>query len=222
MKHIIWSLLFAFALVSCGDFYTFNEEPDEWTGVTMKAANDSAFVMVGDSMPLRAEFAPYNPNESPVFWMTGDPYAVIRNDTLVAQSAGECSVVAIGGSGRLSDTCSVTVIDRWDNIDYCHSAPTDMVVYAKISVGGASWMPDSLPVAAVVRGKVAGVAVRKRFLDTDYALIRIWAQADAEDEPVTFVCYDRRKFRLYKAAQCPGYTATQALGTLSSLYALSF
>lgn len=222
MKHIIWSLLFAFALVSCGDFYTFNEEPDEWAGVTMKAANDSAYVMVGDSMPLRAEFTPYNPNESPVFWMTGDPYAVIHNDTLVARTAGECSVVAIGGSGRLSDTCSVTVIDRWDTTDYNHSAPTDMVVYAKISVKGITWVPDSLPVAAVVGGKVAGVAERKRFLDTDYALIRIWALAEAEGEPLTLVCYDRRNFRLYKAAQSPAYTSAQALGTLSNLYEVEF
>ncbi len=222
MKHIIWSLPFAFALVSCGDFYTFNEEPDEWTGVTMKAANDSAFVMVGDSMPLRAEFAPYNPNESPVFWMTGDPYAVIRNDTLVAQSAGVCSVVAIGGSGRLSDTCSVTVIDRWDNIDYSHSAPTDMVVYAKISVDGEEWNPDSMVVAAVVGGKVAGTAVRKRLFDIDYAVIRVWASVDNDVTPVTFICYDRRRFCIYRAKQKPYFTATEALGTLSNLYALSF
>lgn len=222
MKHIIWSLLFAFTLESCGDFYTFNEEPDEWTGVTMKAANDSACVMVGDSMPLRADFSPYNPNESPVFWMTGDPYAVIRNDTLVAQTAGECSVVAIGGSGRLADTCSVTVIDRWDNIDYSRTAPSDMVVYAKISVGGEEWNPDSMLVAAVVQGKVAGTAVRKRLFDIDYAVVRIWANDDGNVGQVTFVCYDRRRFRLYRAKQQPDFVATRALGTLSNLYALSF
>ncbi len=222
MKHIIWSLLFAFTLVSCGDFFTFNEEPDEWTGVTMTVTNDSAYVMVGDSMPLRVEFSPYNPNQSTVFWMTGDPYAVIRNDTLVAQTAGLCNVVAIGGAGRLSDTCRVNVLDRWDAIDYSHSAPMDMVVYAKITVDDDTWMPDSMLVAALVRGKVAGVAIPKHTFDTDYAVIRIWALAEDEGQPITFVCYDRRRFRLYQSSQSPGFTSTQALGTLSALYPLPF
>lgn len=222
MKQILWLSLLTLLLTSCGDFFTFDEGPDEWTGVTMTVMNDSSCVMVGDSMPLRTQFSPYNPNESTVFWMTGDPYAVIRNDTLVAQLAGECNVVAIGGAGRLSDTCSVTVIDRWDTTDYSRTAPSDMVVYAKISVGGEEWNPDSMLVAAVVRGTVAGTAVRKHLFDTDYAVIRIWALADGNVGPVTFLCYDRRRFRLYRAEQKPDFVATQALGTLSNLYTLSF
>ena len=80
----------------------------------------------------------------------------------------------------------------------------------------------SMLVAAVVRGTVAGTAVRKHLFDTDYAVIRIWALADGNVGPVTFLCYDRRRFRLYRAEQKPDFVATQALGTLSNLYTLSF
>ena len=68
MKRLIWiTMALSMMLSSCGEFFNFEEDPDEWEGVTMHALNDSACIMVGDSLALQCEFLPINPNGSPVF-----------------------------------------------------------------------------------------------------------------------------------------------------------
>ena len=93
-------------LTSCGDYFQFGEEPNDWEGVNMRITNESACIMVGDSMPLGIEFSDTSKTGSPVFWMLSDQnIAKLQNDTLKAHQPGVVDVMAIGGNGLLSDTC---------------------------------------------------------------------------------------------------------------------
>lgn len=108
MKHLLWTLTASLLMISCGDFYQFGEEPDDWDGVSMRITNAESCVMVGDSMPLGIEFSDTSKIGSPVFWMLSDPnIAKLHNDTLKAHQPGVVDVMAIGGNGHLTDTCRV-------------------------------------------------------------------------------------------------------------------
>ena len=39
MKHLLWTLTASLLMISCGDFYQFGEEPDDWDGVSMRITN---------------------------------------------------------------------------------------------------------------------------------------------------------------------------------------
>ena len=52
MKHLLWLISLCLLLTSCGDYFQFGEEPNDWEGVNMRITNESACIMVGDSMPL--------------------------------------------------------------------------------------------------------------------------------------------------------------------------
>ncbi len=223
MKHLLWLMALCLVLASCGEYFEFEESPGAWDSVSMRVERDSAFIMEGDSMPLRVEFTPSNPNGSPVFWLSSDTaLARIVNDTLVGVRTGDVQVRAVGGYGRLEDTCHVSVIEPWLMQDFSASHPHDMVVYARITVDGQPWDASACMVGAFVRGQLAGMAVPRSAFGIDYAEIRIWALATQDVGRVTFRCYVPRRYRLYVADERPEYSGTQALGTLSSLYPINF
>lgn len=223
MKHLLWLMASCLLLASCGEYFEFEESPGAWDSVSMKVENDYAFIMEGDSMPLRVQFTPSNPNDSPVAWLSSDTASArIVRDTLVALSTGDVLVRAIGGYGRLQDTCHVSVIAPWRMQDLSTSHPHDMVVYARITVDGEPWDARACMVAAFVRGQLAGMAVPRSACGTDYAEIRIWALATQDVGRVTFRCYVPRRYHLYVADERPEYSGTQALGTLSHLYPINF
>lgn len=140
MKHLLWTLTASLLMISCGDFYQFGEEPDDWDGVSMRITNAESCVMVGDSMPLGIEFSDTSKIGSPVFWMLSDPnIAKLHNDTLHAVYPGAVDIIAISGNGLLTDTCRVRVIDRWEAGDFHRWHPSDMVIYADISIDGKPW-----------------------------------------------------------------------------------
>ncbi len=224
MRKYLCMIVLSAALASCGDFFTFEEEPDEWTGVTMTATCDGACVMVGDTMPLTVKFEPRNPNDSPVFWMLNDTTGCARvvNDSLVAVSVGDPEVIAVGGSGRVSDTCKVSVIDRWDIKDFERMHPSDMVIYADVTLDGKQWDDKTQILGAFVRGTLAGVGVKREAYGITYTVLRIWALADQDVGTVTLRLYDRAAFRLHLAAESPEFDAYKTLGTLSALYPITF
>lgn len=224
LLHIIAICLIGLSS-SCGEFYTFDElAPVD--SVTMRVAQDTAYIMVGDTMALKVKFEPPRTDVQPVFWSenrtVNDTSAVILNDTITAVSAGEVEVVAYGLSGTVSDTCHVVVFDRWPDENFSAMQPSDMVIYGDITVGGEPWKPETQFVAAFARGTIIGYAVQKEAFGIKYALLRLWSLADENVGVVTFRCYDREKHMLYQAAQRPDFTALRALGTLSNLYQITF
>lgn len=222
MKKILWLLILCMLSTSCGEFFTFEEEPDEWEGITMCAANDSSWVMVGDSLPLEVQFTPYNPNESPVFWMlTPTDAAKLVSDTLIALSPGKAELKVVNSIGSLTDTCRVRVMERWVIDDFSLLKPSDMVIYANIAVDGAPWNDESMIVGAFISDELSGLAVKRQAFGIDYAEIRIWADTDQMAGNVKLRCFDRLNHRLYVSTEDIEYDAYTTLGTLSNLYPIN-
>lgn len=67
MKHLLWLISLCLLLTSCGDYFQFGEEPNDWEGVNMRITNESACIMVGDSMPLGIEFSDTSKPEAQSF-----------------------------------------------------------------------------------------------------------------------------------------------------------
>lgn len=223
MKHLLWMLTLTFGLSSCGEFFQFDEEQDNWDSVQMHIPCDSAYVMVGDSIPLTVEFVPDSVKETSVYWTLDDTLcARLHNDTLVALSPGSLKITAVGGNGRLSGMCTVNVIDRWNVENFNCQQPSDMVIYANVSVNGEAWDDSTMVVGAFVRGELAGVAVKRKAFGIPYAELRIWALSDQNVGRVELRCYDRRRFRLFYYREEMEFTATRTLGTLSNLYPINF
>lgn len=223
MKHLLWTLTASLLMISCGDFYQFGEEPDDWDGVSMRITNAESCVMVGDSMPLGIEYSDTSKIGSPVFWMLSDPnIARLRNDTLKAHQPGVVDVMAIGGNGLLSDTCQVRVIDRWELQDFSMLHPSDMVIYADIRVDGEPWNDSTMVVGAFIGGELTGLAVRREAYGISYAELRIWAPTDQGQGRIDLRCYDRKNFRLLFLKEDIEFNACNTLGTLSNLYPINF
>lgn len=223
MRYLLILFAAMFALTSCGDFYVLGGEPDPWDSITMRVGRDSACVMQGDSMPLRVGFSPSDPSITAVYWYSTDmQVATVKNDTMVAAMPGDVSVIVVSANGRLSDTCRVKVIDRWEADSLEYSNPYDMVVYAHILVGGEEWDAENQMVAAFLGQELVGVAVPQEAYGIRYALIRLWTDVDADAGNIFLRCYDRRNFMLYECEQMLDHDALKSLGTLSSLYPINF
>lgn len=210
-------------LTSCGDYFQFGEEPNDWEGVSMRIINESTCVMVGDSMPLGIEFSDSSKTGCPVLWILSDQnIAKLQNDTLKAHQPGVVDVMAIAGNGQLSDTCQVRVIDRWEFPDFSTLHPSDMVIYADIHVDGEPWNDSTMMVGAFIGGELTGMAVRREAYGISYAELRIWAPTDQGQGRIDLRCYDRKNFRLLMMQEDIEFNAYQTLGTLSNLYPLNF
>lgn len=222
MKKILWLLVLCMLTTSCGDFFTFEETPDEWDGITMHALNDSSWVMVGDSLPLEVEFSPYNPNESPVFWMlTPTDAAKMVSDTLIALAPGKAELKVVNNIGSLADSCTVRVISRWEPIDFSIENPYDMMVYADITINGQPWDDKTMMVGAFVRNELAGLAVKREAFGIAYSELRIWAFDQDYVGKVEIRCFDPVNHKLYVSDQLFDYNAYTTLGTLSDLYRIN-
>lgn len=223
MKKTLILIALAVGLAACGDFYTFNEEPDDWKDVTMRAQCDGAYVMVGDTMPLVVKFEPRKPNDYPVFWLSSDTvHSRIISDSLVGRRAGNVDLVVFGGGGRLVDSCRVHVIERWEKADFHIQQPSDMVIYADVTVNGKPWDDKTQILGAFVGGELTGLAVPREAFGIPYAELRIWAPTNQGQGKIDLRCYDKKNFRLYVLRDDIEYDAYQTLGTLSNLYPIKF
>lgn len=226
MKNLLHFIAFGIIVLlgSCGDFYTFEDTEPEGE-MSMRVVQDTVYIMTGDTIPLQVSFTPSSLDSLPVFWYPAngvDTCVKVVNDTLTALRRGELDMVAVGGSGRLADTCHIVVIDRWTRLDFNREQPSDMVIYANITIGGKPWDPATQQVVAVVRGQLAGFAEPHEAHGVSYSQLRIWSIDDEDVGTVILLCYDQSRRWLYRAVQQPDFTALSALGTLSSLYQINF
>ncbi|MGN0068495.1 MAG: Ig domain-containing protein [Prevotella sp.] len=223
MKYLLYLLAAMLALTSCGDFYELGQEPDSWDGVSMKTLNDSSFVMIGDSMPLRVAFLPHTPQDSAIYWMSSTPEkAMVKNDTLLANAEGIVKLVAISSNGQLTDTCAVRVIPRWNADGLNRYYPYDLVIYADIRINGQIWDDTKCMVGVFAFGNLIGLAEKHSDFGIDYAVLRIWANTMDIMKYATIECYDRENFTLYIFKKNVDFGGRYTLGTLSALYPIDF
>lgn len=220
--YIFPALLALLSLSSCGEYFVMGGEPDPWDGVTMSALCDGSCVMVGDSLPLRAQFTPTNPENTSVYWATEDSCVFLMDDMAIARYVGYADIVGVSANGGLKDTCRVQTIDRWDDNGLQFNGIYDMVVYARITIDGQPWDPDKQVIGAFVDDKLAGMAHLRNAFDRDYVLFRIWGNEQDYGRNILFFCYDRTIFRMYEADIRCEFTPESTLGTLSKLYTINF
>lgn len=228
MKYLLQLTALMLALLSlssCGDFYTFEET--EAHPVSITVAQDTAYLMVGDTLPLRVSYAYGNATDNPVFWMplTGDTImcGVITNDSLTAISVGEMDAVAVCGSvSGHTDTCHVIVLEPWA-ADSIAGAYHDMIYYAHVTVGGREFDPASMIVAAFNGDEIIGVGEIKEWRGIRYVQLRMFLNTEAVDESarvsVTVRCYDKSTCNVYQSHD-DLYFDGETHGTLSNLLEL--
>lgn len=226
MKHILPLIaLGVFTLLgACGDFYTF-EEIAPSAQVTMRVERDTAYVLVGDSMPLRATFSPDSTGDHAVFWTAPsyDSAAVARvvNDTAVALREGEIDMVAIGTAGAQRDTCHVIVLPPWQSDS--RSAWQDMIIYARVTMNGREFDPACMTVAAFNGDLVAGVGELKTWKGMAYVQLRLFLDTETIGDyariPIIIKGYDRSTYSLYRYHGVL-YFDGATHGTLSNLFQL--
>lgn len=186
-KTWIYSLLAVTALNSCGQLFDFEDNGTVDTA-TMTLDRHELTLMMGDSYVLRPKFVPDSVSNEEIYWSSDAEHIVkLRNDTLVALMPGRCTVTALSVQRRLTDQCVVNVQHRWafNPVGYRY----DMVVYARITVGGQP-LGDRYMVAAFCGEELRGVAVHREQQGVGYEELRIYSNRP-EGETISFRVYDR-------------------------------
>lgn len=225
MKKLLIILTLLPLLTSCGDFFLFEQEPDDWEGVTMKIDFRDAYLMAGDTLPLTATFTPKNPNESPIYWFASSDDSEcfkVFNDSLVGLSSGTVSVRASAGGGMVSDIANVTIIDKWEDPGFQTLFPYDMVFYAEVTVDGEAFDDSTMMLGAYVFGELRGIGCMKTAFDINYIELRVWADSESMQGNVLFKCYDRTSHKFLECEDRVEYSAYTTYGTLSNLYPITF
>lgn len=214
-------------LSSCSDFYTFEETEPLSDSVSIKVAQDTAYLMVGDTLPLHVNYTYGNATDNPVFWMplTEDTIVcgVIANDSLIAIRVGEMEAVAVCSSVSMNtDTCHIIVLEPWVARSIA-GAYQDMIYYAHVTVDGREFDPANMIVAAFNGDDIIGVGEMKEWSGIRYVGLRMFLDTEAVDESVlvnvTVRCYDKSTHRVYQSYD-DLYFDGNTHGTLSHLLEL--
>lgn len=228
MKHLLQLILLGcIALMSsCGDFYTFEETEAQPDSVSIKVAQDTAYLMVGDTLPLRVNYTYGNATDNPVFWMPVIEDTIlcgtIVNDTLTAVREGEMDAVAVCSSVSMhTDTCHVIVLGPWV-ADSITSSYQDMIYYAHVTVDGREFDPSHMIVAAFNGPQIIGIGEMMEWGGIRYVQLRMFLDTGAVGGarvPIYVKCYDRKAARVYESGE-ELYFDGETHGTLSNLLEL--
>ena len=206
---------------------------------------DTAYVIQGDTIPLKASFKPDSLNIKDIFVHSSD-YDIVSVNFLTgridAVGTGWAMLYVESVSARLLDSCAVCVMTPWDqtaDMDY----PYETVFYADITVKGKPLTKDMM-VGAFVGDECRGIAKALSFHGVNLMLLRVGAEelvddtsipdlSDDEEEEgedggyelvrdkIVFRCYDSQLKQLY---ECPTKIEFdgETHGTLSKLYKIAF
>lgn len=214
-------------LSSCGDFYTFEETEAQPDSVSITVVQDTAYLMVGDTLPLRVNYTYGNATDNPVFWMplTEDTIicGVITNDSLTAIRVGEMDAVAVCSSVSMhTDTCHVIVLEPW-LVDSITNSYQDMIYYAHVTVDGREFDPSHMIVAAFNGPQIIGIGEMKEWSGIRYVQLRMFLDTDAVGGgvrvPIYVRCYDKATTMVYESDE-DLYFDGETHGTLSNLLEL--
>lgn len=164
---------------------------------------DTAYVMLGDTLDLRATVEPDQSLVSSVFWYIEDPDVVqLQDDKFIAVGQGTTLITALYVRTELSDSCLVSVLPRWEASSYDYAYET--IIRARVTVHGQPMAPH-MKVAALCHDQIRGVGHIETVGNQSYLYIRVGAdQLDSgneEDEDwiremITFQLYDPTTLRM--------------------------
>ena len=172
----------------------------------MKLKHDSISVFVGDRFVLEPVFTPDSVNNQEIYvQLNQDGFLEKDNDSILAIGVGETYVTAISVENALVDSCYVNIMEPWSLNPKDYS--DDMVVYAKITVDGKPFNPNTMMVAAFsgpeFRGKGEIISIGNQQL----LRFRIYRYADwdgsmvGEQELIKFKVYTRENYSLQTFSQ---------------------
>ena len=139
-RMLIISLMGVAALASCGDVL---EIPETIKPTEMTLDHHSLVVMEGDRIQVTSSFKPDDVTNTSVWWKMGDEnVALVTNGLVYGKKQGNTMLRAYSVLNQISDSCSVIVISNWENSFRSEYYRYDMVVYARMILGGQPLPPD--------------------------------------------------------------------------------
>lgn len=204
---------------------------------------DTAYVMRGDTLPLRPVFKPDTLNIKDIFVRSSNDEVVnvnVLTGRIEAVGAGWARLYVESVSARLLDSCDVCVMVPWEQtaeVEY----PYETIFYADVTVNGKP-LTEDMKVGAFVGDECRAVAEALTFHGVSLLQLRVGSEElvddmsvpdlpydDEDDEggyevirdKITFRCYDSRLRQLYECPVKPDFDG-ETHGTLSKLYKIEF
>lgn len=228
MKKLSYMFCWAVAALccaSCGEMFELDEtNPDQ---PQIKIDRTSIDIMVGDTYTFNVAQAPADAKNPAVAWSSADTkVAAFTGEELKALAPGQTTVTVEWLSEKLKATCNVRVIPLWQASSRLY--PNDMMVYARVTVGGrpvddqclvaAFYDDDSDPQHPV--SELRGMGQLHTEHGITYMALRVFSPDDS-GEDLILRCYDRQRM-LVSECEEPLYYAPDGYGTLSDLYQIEF
>lgn len=184
-RTLIISLLGVVALTSCGDVL---EIPETIKPTEMTLDQHSLVVMVGDKIQVSPSFKPDDVSNTSVWWKMGDEQvAAVKNGLVYGLKQGNTMLHAYSVLNQIGDSCTVSVIKDWAVSFRSDYYRYDMVVYARMTLGGQP-LPADVKVAAMCGDVVRGVGIRRNRQGIEYMEIRVYSNSP-QGETIHFVYY---------------------------------
>lgn len=184
-RMLIISLMGVAALASCGDVL---EIPETIKPTEMTLDHHSLVVMEGDRIQVTSSFKPDDVTNTSVWWKIGDEnVALVTNGLVYGKKQGNTMLRAYSVLNQISDSCSVIVISNWENSFRSEYYRYDMVVYARMILGGQP-LPTDVKVAAMCGDEIRGVGIRRNRQGIEYMEIRVYSNSPL-GETIRFVAY---------------------------------
>lgn len=184
-RMLIISLMGVAALASCGDVL---EIPETIKPTEMTLDHHSLVVMEGDRIQVTSSFKPDDVTNTSVWWKMGDEnVALVTNGLVYGKKQGNTMLRAYSVLNQISDSCSVIVISNWENSFRSEYYRYDMVVYARMILGGQP-LPTDVKVAAMCGDEIRGVGIRRNRQGIEYMEIRVYSNSPL-GETIRFVAY---------------------------------
>lgn len=225
MKKFLHSFLCMMLLIpafaSCG-LIEFEIDESAQQAYEMHIECDTAYMMVGESIRLSVLFTPDTVSNMQVFWQTEhDSVVFAYGNDLSALSEGDTHIYATSVQNRISDTCFVRVMPRWEvsTADY----PYDMVVHADVRV--ADTIPgEHLLVGAFVGSEFRGIGRWQQVGNIKFMTFRLFSHFEGytpdAGERFRFVLFDTKKHRIRNFPQRIEFDG-ETHGSPSDLFRLS-
>lgn len=217
-------LILSQSICSCGlidfEFEEYTQEAYE-----MHLDRDSVYILLDETFSLNPIFTPDSVSNREIYWISDDTEIVFAfNNHFIPISEGETYVRAITVQNRITDSCYVKVLPRWEiNIN---NYSNDMVVYANVSINDAPVDTENILLGAFCGGELRGIGVKKVWKEIEYFQFHIFGfknlEPDDENdtEIIRFAYYDRKNLDFKYLKQYLIFDG-ETYGTISDLYIIN-
>lgn len=211
-------------VTGCGELFELDTE--QLDTAHMKIDRTSIDIMVGDTYTFNVVQAPSSAKDKAVSWTSANTkVASFQGDKLKAVSAGSTVVTVEWLSEKLKASCIVNVIPQWKLNNRIY--PYDMMIFAKVTVGGRPIDKDCV-VAAFgedIDGneEVCGLGELITEHGITYMSLRVFSPT-ASGSDIYLRCYDRKRMLVVEISQddVPLSFNEDGYGSLSALCNIDF